>query len=158
MNARGALTVALISAWLGASMLFALNVAPTAFAVLPSRALAGALVGQVLPVLFFTGLFLGAADFLAEQAYGRNRRWLHRFAALLLAASCAAAQFAVAPRIHRLREAIGPSLDALAADDPRRLAFGRLHAISVGFLGVAMLAALVVVVVAARTRTPNDDR
>jgi hypothetical protein len=60
-----------------------------------------------------------------------------------LAASCAIAQFLVAPRIERLRAAIGPSIDALAADDARRLAFGRLHAISVGWLGLGIAAAAV---------------
>jgi hypothetical protein len=73
-----------------------------------------------------------------------------------LAASCAVAQFLIAPRIHRLREAIGPSLDALAADDARRVAFGRLHWISVAWLGAAMLAAaaaLVLCFVTVRTRS-----
>ena len=42
-----------LSAWLGAAVIVASVVTPAAFAVLPSRALAGALVGRVLPALFW---------------------------------------------------------------------------------------------------------
>jgi len=51
----------LLSAWLGAGVLFATVVAPAAFAVLPSRALAGALVGRVLPVIFVSGIVAAVA-------------------------------------------------------------------------------------------------
>ena len=48
----------LLSALLGAGILFASVVAPAAFAALPSRSLAGALVGRVLPVVFVAGTLL----------------------------------------------------------------------------------------------------
>jgi hypothetical protein len=150
------ISIALYAAWLGASLLFAAVVAPAAFAVLPDRALAGAVVGRVLPVIFFSGLFLSAADLTREQATTRTPRRL--LPSLIVFLACAAAQFLIAPRIHRLRGAIGPSLDALGATDPQRVAFGRLHAISVVLLGVAMIAALIAVVLAARTRLPNEAR
>ncbi|MDE3217575.1 MAG: DUF4149 domain-containing protein, partial [Gemmatimonadota bacterium] len=44
------------SVWLGAAVLLAAAVAPAAFAVLPSRSLAGDLVGRVLPVIFWSGM------------------------------------------------------------------------------------------------------
>lgn len=62
---------------------------------------------------------------------------------------CGIAQFGVGSRIAALRAEIGPSLQALAVDDPRRVAFGQLHAFSVAWLGVAMLAAAVVIVAGA---------
>lgn len=133
---RAALAL-VVSAWLGAAILLAASVAPSAFAVLPSRALAGALVGRVLPALFISGLVLGV---LASVVWGA--RW---WPGAALAVSCAIAQFAVGPRIDRVRLAIAGPVEALADTDPRRLAFGRLHALSVGLLGVAMLAALVIV-------------
>jgi hypothetical protein len=73
-----------------------------------------------------------------------------------VALACAAAQFVVGPRISRLRAGIGPALGALSPDDPRRIAFGRLHAFSAGWLGAAMLAATAFVVLsllAMRQRT-----
>ena len=146
---QGSLLVALplAAAWFGAALLFAAAVAPAAFAVLPARALAGALVGRVLPVLFVTGLATGAAVAALEamSPAAPFRRW-RLVAGLAMLLACAVAQFAVAPRIERVRAQIGPSIEALARDDARRAAFGRLHAISVGWMGVAMVAAGVVIV------------
>ena len=129
----------LLAAWLGASTLFASVVAPVAFAVLPSRSLAGALVGRVLPVIFMAGVVVAvAAMVLDRHAAGRAPR-VRRGALVLAAVACAVAQFVVAPRIERLRAEIGGPIEALSAEDPRRTAFGRLHAVSVGWLALAML-------------------
>jgi hypothetical protein len=46
-------------------------------------------------------------------------------------------------------------VDDLPVSDPRRVAFGRLHGLSVGWLGVAILAALVALVLVARTLQPR---
>src|SRR5579872_4042517 len=107
MSMRALAAGALTAAWLGAALLLAASVAPAAFAVLPSRTLAGAVVGRVLPVVFISGL-LGAAAalvlFLGLQAAGPRLAGLA--AAALWAIFCAAAQFLVGPRIERLRVAI----------------------------------------------------
>jgi len=131
-----------LALWLGAAAFFTLVVARAAFAVLPSRTLAGALVGRTLPVLFITGIVVGLAIVILEWATVREH-WGRFAAACTMIAACAAAQLWVAPRIDRLREAIGGPLEALAPGDPQRAAFGRLHAISVGWLGVAIVAACV---------------
>jgi hypothetical protein len=144
--ARGASVATLgLAAWIGAALLTAAVVAPAAFAALPTRALAGALVGRVLPPLFVAGLALNAIAAVLTQraggAYAAPRVWL----AGLAAVACAVAQFVIARRIEVLRAAIGPNLDALAPGDPRRVAFGKLHGLSVASLGLAMLAAAAVV-------------
>jgi len=59
---RAGVVSILLSAWLGAAVLVTTVVAPAAFAVLPSRTLAGALVGRVLPVLFIAGLVVALAS------------------------------------------------------------------------------------------------
>ncbi len=132
---------ALLALWLGAALLTAAVVAPAAFAVLPTRALAGALVGRVLPVVFVAGVAAGvAAAALAAGgagAFARARVALPALAALV----CAAAQFGVGPRIRALRAEMGPNIEALAPGDPRRAAFGRLHGVSVLMMGAAGLAA-----------------
>ncbi|MBA3890636.1 MAG: DUF4149 domain-containing protein [Gemmatimonadaceae bacterium] len=132
----------LLSLWLGASALFTLVVARAAFAVLPSRTLAGALVGRVLPVLYLTGIGVGVA-LVAIEWPSMRERWGRLAAGATIAVACAIAQFYVAPRIEQLRRAIGGPLEALAAGDPHRAAFGRLHGISVAWLGIAVVAALV---------------
>jgi hypothetical protein len=71
---------------------------------------------------------------------------------LVLATACAVAEFVIGARIARVRASIGGSLDALAPDDARRMAFGRLHGFSVLWLGVAALSALVGIVLTFRAR------
>ena len=44
-----------------------------------------------------------------------------------------------------------PSIDQIAADDARRVAFDSLHGYSVNALGLAMIAALVAMVLMARS-------
>jgi hypothetical protein len=130
-------TVVALSLWLGAATLVATVVAPAAFAVLPTRTLAGALVGRVLPVLFWSGLLVGLA--VAILARG-DAAGVRRLAGVAMMLGCLAAQLAVGPRIARIRAEAGQAIDQLSRDDPRRVAFGRLHGASVGLLGVAALA------------------
>jgi hypothetical protein len=142
-----------MAGWLGAALLTAAVVAPAAFAVLPSRTLAGALVGRVLPSLFVSGALVGALlAALASQDRSAPRSASRLCVALgsLVAAACLVAQLAVAPRIERLRETIAGPVDALRPGDARRVAFGRLHAVSVVLLGVAMSAGVVAMVAGAR--------
>jgi len=145
----------LLAIWIGAALLFTLVVAPAAFAVLPTRTLAGALVGRVLPVIFYAGVVIGSLIVLLDIA-GRTGAWGRSAAGAVSALACAVAQLVVGTRIDRLRTAISGPLDALAGDDPRRVAFGRLHAISVGWLGLAMVAAVVALTLAVRALPPRQ--
>lgn len=128
-----------LSAWLGCALLVAAVVAPAAFAVLPTRSLAGALVGRVLPAVFYSGMAAGLLA--AALTWSIPPRGWRTGTAVALVAACAFAQLLVAPRIAGMRAAIGGPLDALDPSDPRREAFGRLHGISVAWMGVGMLAA-----------------
>jgi fructose-specific phosphotransferase system IIC component len=137
-----ALEVILLAAWLGAAILVAAAVAPAAFRVLPARTLAGALVGEVLPVIFFAGLVIAAIAVGLEARGGA--RWA-RPAVILpylaLMIGCIVAQFIIGPKIEAVRSGISGALDALDPTDPRRVQFGRLHAFSVLWMGVAMIGA-----------------
>ncbi len=144
---RELITLVLTAIWGGAGLLVVTTVAPAAFRVLPTRALAGALVGQVLPVLFLSGMLVGVLA-LALTPRAAPRALLRRIGAAGLIVGCAVAQFVIGPKIEALRERIGPSVDALAATDPLRVSFGQLHGLSVLALGVAMLFALVALIAA----------
>lgn len=150
-------TVAVLSAWLGASLVFSAVVAPAAFAVLPTRTLAGALVGRVLPVLFLSGIVVGGLVLAGELAWRRGAApsWMLRGAVGAVVVACAIAQLAIGARIARLRETIGGPLEALAPGDPRRLEFGRLHGVSVALLGAALLAAFAAVVLIVLRERPR---
>lgn len=144
--------VLLVAFWLGGALLFSAVVARAAFAVLPSRTLAGALVGRVLPVVFYSGLLLSLAAAYIEAKYrGGGVTGRDVMVALgVVGGACVVAQFYVGSRIAALREQMGGPIEALAATDPLRVAFGRLHVQSVAWLGVAIVAALVSVVLSAR--------
>lgn len=140
--------VALLAGWLGAVLFFGAGVAPAAFAVLADRTDAGALVGRLLPVLFYGGMGVGFALAVGAMRLSSVRRAVRRtlaVAGIVMIATCALAQFWVAPEIARVRGAAG-ELDALAPDDKLRREFGRLHAMSVALLGIAWLGGATVLV------------
>jgi mannose/fructose/N-acetylgalactosamine-specific phosphotransferase system component IID len=137
--------------WLGAAIFFSVAVAPALFAVLPSRALAGDVVGRLLPPIFYSGIIVGLLVMITQWRANDGWNWRGReAAAFVTVVACAVGQLFIAPRIERVRAEIPGPIEVLAADDPRRVAFGRLHGESVAWLGVAMLAALVAAVIAAR--------
>jgi hypothetical protein len=152
---RPFVAVILASLWIGAALLLAASVAPAAFATIPSHAVAGAVVGRVLSPLFLSG-FIGAVFLTAagvqDSVPGRRTPVA---APVVWGLSCGVSQFILTPRIHALQVAIGGPVDALAADDGRRLAFGRLHATILGVYVLAIIAAAAIVmtsVSAARSR------
>ena len=166
--------VVALSFWLGAAVLFAAVVAPALFAALPTPAAAGDVVGRVLPVLLWGGvvvsLIVGYIEAFAQNAqFTKNReqraqrpdpndvvhfggyRAAGRRAGFgfLIALACGYA-LVLGQRIDRLRASIGRPIDSRSANDPRRIDFGRMHALSVAALGVAMLSALGLTISAVR--------
>jgi Domain of unknown function (DUF4149) len=138
-STRVLVSALLVAAWLGAALITVAVVAPGAFAVLPSRTIAGTMVGRVLPALFIAGMVIGIA--VASMAGGASR-WAAA-TAVLSALACVISQFVITPRIERLRAEIAGPVDVLPIDDARRVAFGLLHGYNVAGLGVAMLGAAV---------------
>jgi len=141
----------LLALWLGAAAFFSFAVAPALFASLPSRTLAGQVVGRTLPIVFYLGMAVGAIVVAIQATSGRGGiRDVRAVCGCLMVGACAVAQFIIGRRIDRLRDDIGGPIDALASDDARRIAFGRLHGASVAWLGLAMLAAGLALVMAWR--------
>lgn len=142
----------LLAAWVGAALYFSVVVTRAAFAVLPSRTLAGALVGQTLPVLFDTGMLVGAilvgAALLSPAGAARTASLAGGVAIVALTAI---ARFVILARIARLRLSMSAPIDALPVGDPVRRAFGQLHAMSVGALGLAMLIGIIIAIVLAHS-------
>lgn len=134
----------LAAVWLGAAVYFSFAVAPAAFAALPQRDLAGAVVSRTLALVNTGGAVIGLLLLLSLPLDGgaRSRRARAGEAAslLVLTALCAAGQWVVAARMQSLRAQIGRPIDELAATDPLRVAFNSLHVYSVWALVAAMLA------------------
>jgi hypothetical protein len=142
MGRRGAIEVILLSAWLGAALLVAAVVAPAAFRMLPSRAMAGTVIGPILTVIFASGLFIAIIALGLEARMTRYTLGFSvtaPFAAMII--GCAVAQFVISPKIDSVRAEMGGAVDTLDATDPRRVRFGKLHGLSVLCMGVAMVGA-----------------
>lgn len=147
----------LVALWCGAALLTVTVVAPGAFAVLPTRALAGEMVGRVLPVVFAGALLVPAAVFALVPSARRSGGAVTAGLAAIVASGVAL--WVVNPRIVALRVAAVMPIDQLAPADPRRTMFGLLHGVSVALLGLAMLALAALLVHLARVaaqRAPSS--
>src|SRR3954464_1395487 len=111
----GVASAILLAAGLGAALLGAAVVAPAAFAVLPTRTLAGALVGRVLPVIFWSGMLVGIAVLVV--AYSAGAGVISFVGGAIVVVGCAVAQLVISPRIERIRDAVAGPIDALGIAD-----------------------------------------
>ena len=136
----------LLAIWLGAALFF-IAVAQSAFAVLPQRDMAGAVVNRTLSVLNFAGLagsiILLLSSLITARGIKRYWVWAERVLLILITAACAVGQFVIGLWLSALRAQMGRPIDQVAADDPLRLQFDNLHEWSVWVLMTAMGAALV---------------
>ena len=139
------LRLLLIGSWVGAACFF-IVVAQSAFAVLPARELAGALVGRTLAILNYSGIGVAIVLLLTSMIVAVGTRkvvlWTERFLLLVLAAACAVAQFVIAWWMLWVRTQMGRPIDEVPADDPLRAQFNNLHEYSSWALIAAMVAAL----------------
>jgi hypothetical protein len=148
-----------VAVWLGSAVFFSGAVAPSAFAVLESREMAGALVARTLTILNVGGFALGLLLLAGALVGRRAARWYAWVAETVALAALAAAtfvgQFVIAARMSALRAQMGKPIEEVAADDPLRVAFNALHGNSVTALAVAMLAAAVALFLIARRTTKS---
>ncbi|HEX9959998.1 MAG TPA: DUF4149 domain-containing protein [Pyrinomonadaceae bacterium] len=72
----------LIALWLGAAVFFTAAVAQSAFAVLPSRELAGAMVNRTLAILNYGGIVVGlillASSIIKTEKVNRLKLWIEQ--------------------------------------------------------------------------------
>ena len=144
----------LMALWLGAAVYFSFAVAPSAFAVLPARELAGSLVTRTLAIVNVGG-FLVSLLLLLSLKIGRGRTSRRAFVAEALALASiavmtAVGQWVIAARLLALRAQMGRPIDDVAIDHPLRVEFNGLHRYSVLALGVGMVAGIVALLVARR--------
>src|SRR5262245_33209325 len=143
--------LAILGLWLGAMAFFSFVVAPAAFATLPQQQLAGAIVSRTLGALEIGGAIIGAL-LIAILLFSRERdmAFLYELIALaLMTISMLVSHFVVSRRMHDLRVSLG-EIAQLAANDPARLEFDRLHQYSVWLMGFDILGAVALIVYMAR--------
>lgn len=136
--------------WIGGLLFFAFAVAPAAFSVLPTRHLAGTLVGRTLGILHWMGIFSGLVFLSSSLLHNQLTRGTpHAFAArnvliVLMLALTLVSQFGIIPRMDTLRASIG-EIDSVPPDNPARVQFDALHIWSTRVEGGVLLMGLVVV-------------
>jgi hypothetical protein len=145
----------LIALWLGGAVFFSFVVAPTAFAILPTHELAGALVTRTIAVVnvggFIVSLLLLATAFSGKREETRRAAHLVEVASLIVVAvACGVGHWIVAARMVALRASMGRPIDAVAANDPLRAAFNSLHGYSVALMGAGILAGLIALLLIGR--------
>jgi len=143
--------LALLGLWLGTMAFFSFVVAPSAFAVLRQQQLAGALVSRTLGVLEIIGMIIGALLIvILIFSRERDRAFLYELIALaLMTVSMLVSRFVVSSRMHELRVSLG-EIAQLAANDPARVEFDRLHQYSVWLMGFNILGAVALIAYLAR--------
>lgn len=136
----------LIGLWLGAACFFSFAVAQSAFAVLPSRELAGLVVSRTLAIVNYSGLIIGLilllSSFIKQPETNRFRLLTERILLIIFTAACAVGQLVIGLWLSYVRSQIDRPIDELAIDDPLRITFNNLHQYSVWVLIAAMIAAL----------------
>jgi hypothetical protein len=130
-------------------ILFAL-LAPTAFHVLPTRHLAGNIVGAMLGKLHWMGIVSGIVFLISSLLHSRFTGGTgHVFAArnvliVVMLSLTLISQFGVIRRMDALRTSLG-DVSAAATDNPERVQFDLLHAWSTRLEIAVLLLGLVVV-------------
>lgn len=142
-----------LTLWVGGGLVLGAIGAPSIFDVLAARhvaddrVLAGAIFGETLrrfhPLSYACGLVL-LGSLLARGVLGpRPIRFAVRLGiALAMLLAAAYSGVVVSGRIARAQSDIGAAVSSLPENDPRRVAFGRLHATSTGLLMVPMIGGL----------------
>ena len=146
----------LLVVWLGGLVFFSLAVAPTVFAVLPTRELAGQVVNSLIGKLEWIGLTCGPLLLLSQLFIWPKRdteaktRVLRIIMLGLMTLLVAGSRFYVSAKIHALRAQIGGAIDTLPITDPLRGEFNALHGLSVSLMGAIMLIGFVVLFLSVR--------
>ncbi len=154
LSALGVVRLLLLGIWLGSAIFFSFAVAPSAFAVLPARELAGAIVTRTIGIVNVGGSLIGLlllATAFAGKVKAMRRAWtLEVIALALLMLATGVGHWVISARMLALRLSMGRPIDDVARNDPLRLAFNNLHGYSVAAMIVAMLAGLVAFILIAR--------
>jgi hypothetical protein len=147
----------LLAVWLGSMIFFSFAVAPSAFAVLPTREMAGKVVTSAISKLEMMGLIIGPLLILIQLAAWRVRGVTNRSKALRLILLCvmiamaALSRFWVSASLISLRLAMGGLIDEVPATDPLRVQFNDMHQYSVTLMATAMLAGFAVLFLTVRS-------
>lgn len=161
MNLINVSRLILLAVWFGAALFFGAVVAPAAFGVLRSFGLpnaseiAGSIVTRSLSVVNLAGFVIALlllVTVILRRNYSSRLSFIVECICLgIIALATGVGHWFIAARMRALRAAMVLPIDQIGADDARRIAFNNLHGYSVNALSLAMIAALVAMVLMARS-------
>jgi hypothetical protein len=143
-----------LGCWLG-SIIFFVVLTANIFSVMPTKDLAGVVVGYSLARLHILGLVAGCVYLIATAVLEKSVGALARPAGLLvfvMILCTMASQYGVIARMDSLREQMG-SIESTAAGNPLRVAFDRLHQYSVWLEMAVLFSGLVALFLTARQKS-----
>ena len=118
--------------WIGGLIFFPV-VAQTAFSMLPTRNLAGMIVGRSLTLLHWMAIASGVIFLISSLIYNRlTTGSLHAFGArhiliCLMLLLTLISQFGIIPRMNTLKASMPGEIDTVPLDNPARMQFDALH-------------------------------
>ena len=136
--------------WLGGLIFLAFVLAPTAFSpgLLPTRHMAGSIVGRSLDLLHYMAIASGIVFLIASMLYSRMTVGTatplaarHLLIVLMLLLTVIS-QFAISPKMYAICAEVGV-IDNVPPDNPLRMEFNRLHMWSEKFEEAVLLLGLV---------------
>ena len=138
--------------WLGGLIFLDFVEAPPAYTpgLLPTRHMAGSIVGHSLDLLHYMAIASGIVFLIASMLYSRlSTGDAHPLAArhlliVLMLMLTVISQFAISPKMHALRAEVGV-IDNVPLDNPLRHEFDRLHVWSEKFEEAILLLGLVAI-------------
>jgi hypothetical protein len=136
--------------WIGGLIFFPV-IAQTAFTTLPSRHLAGAVVGRSLGALHSMGIVSGVVFLVCSLLYNRfsvgttNLLSAQHLLIVLMLLLTLVSQFGIIPRMDAIRASLPTEIDSVPAHDPARVQFDVLHIWSTRVESAVLLLGLVVV-------------
>jgi hypothetical protein len=151
-----------LALWVGSFFFFAAVVAPTVFRLLPTRTLAGEVVGTSLAALHWIGLVCGLvfllATFLLAFIEGGPKPF-HRsdLLILLMMAITLGTHFGIERRMNNLKADMGV-IDVVPQQDARRVEFNRLHVWSTRLEGSVFFVGLALMYLVVREQSERERR
>lgn len=135
--------------WIGGIIFFAFVIAPSLFNIVPSQHVAGLVVARSLTALHWIGIFAAAVFLICSAA--ATQGLTKNFLVLTMLVLTLILQFGIVRRMEQLRASI-PNADVstLAANDPTRAQFDRLHSYSTKLEGGVLLLGLITIFLVAR--------
>jgi hypothetical protein len=151
-----------LALWIGSIFYFAVVVAPTAFAVLPTRTLAGIVVSRSLSNLHWIGIvcgliFLLCSVLLALIEGGRSPFHGRDLLLVLMMVITLGAHFGIERRMNNLKTEMGV-IDVIPPQDTRRVEFNRLHVWSERLEGSVFFCGLVLLYLVVREQESSERR